>query len=244
LIPAHNEAENLPIVLKSVKKLMPDSDILIVDDGSEDDTAQVAETNGALVVKLPYNMGYGAAVQTGYHYAIDNGYERLLQMDADGQHRPEDAASLLRVLEEKNADIVLGCRFMPGSGDYEMPFLRRFGQAYLRFFVRLLTGKQFADPTTGFQAVSRRAIRLYAQDVFPTDYPDADVLVMLCKAGMKVEQQPVTMKQRMFGMSMHSGLKWVYYLFRMTLALLVIALGRQFKPMIQEGENGAVPSVS
>ena len=231
LIPAHNEGMNLPQVLERVHAVLPGVDVLVIDDGSHDDTFKVAAEHGAIVARHPFNLGVGAALQTGYRYALEHGYERLVQLDADGQHRPEDVIRLLEILRADEADMAVGCRFLKGSGPYPMPWLRRMGRDYQCTIIKMLTGRRFADPTSGLRAMNRHVLALFAQDVFPADYPDADVLVMLCKAGVRIKEAPATMRLREFGVSQHDGPKVVYYLFRMTLSLLVIALGRGFKPL-------------
>lgn len=240
LLPAHNESMNLARVLAWIRSVLPDVDILVVDDGSEDDTYAVALAEGARAARHPINLGYGAAVQTGYRYALELGYHYLAQMDADGQHQPEDVKQLFEILEQDDVDLVIGSRFLPESGPYPMPWLRRAGQAYMRTLVKLLTGRRFADPTSGLQAMNRRVLWLFSSEAFPSDYPDADVLVMVCKAGIKVVQAPASMRTREFGTSMHAGAKWVYYLFRMTLSLLVIALGRGFPAIPAELQRAAI----
>jgi hypothetical protein len=240
LVPAHNESMNLPRVLDAIKSVLPTADLLVIDDGSRDDTSDVAWSCGATVVRHPFNLGVGAALQTGYRYALEHGYQRVVQIDADGQHRPEDARRILEVMDRDGADLVIGCRFLPGSGPYPMPRLRRMGKDYQAAIIKMLTGRKFADPTSGLRAMSTRVLWLFAQEVFPTDYPDADVLVMVSKAGVVISEEPATMLQREAGVSQHDGLKWVYYLFRMTLSLLVIAMGRGFQPLPDEMKN-AVP---
>ena len=229
ILPAYNEEANLAKTLDSIRRTLPDVDVLVVDDGSHDRTYAIALEHGVRAARHPVNLGYGAALQTGYRYAIERGYDRVLQMDADGQHGVEAAPALFDVLDRGAADLVLGSRFMKGSGSYPMPWMRRIGQAYLRAMVRWLTGRTFADPTTGYQAMNRRVLELYIGDLFPSDYPDADVLVMLHRRGIRIEQTPVSMRPREFGSSMHSGCRWIYYLFKMTLSLTVIAFGKRIQ---------------
>lgn len=226
LIPAYNEATRLPQVLAEVRAALPAALILVVDDGSTDGTAEAAQGPRVRVVRHPFNLGYGAALQTGYRYARAHGWDRLAQMDADGQHCPQDLPGLLEALEREGADLVVGSRFLAASGAYPMPIARRAGQAYLRCLAGWLGGTRFSDPTSGFQVLGVRALELCAQDGFPGDYPDADVLAMLCLAGLKVVDAPVAMRPRSAPGGMHAGPRWVYYLFRMTLGLLAIPLGR------------------
>ena len=234
LVPAHNEEESLAFVLRQIRQSLPDADILVVDDGSKDQTASIALSAGAVVARHATNLGVGAALQTGYRYALSHGYSHLVQVDADGQHRPEDARKVLTALKSSGADMAIGCRFLPESGPYPMPLLRRIGKDYQRFLIRLLAGRLFADPTSGLRAMRPCVLALLEQDVFPCDYPDADVLVMLCKARTTMVEVPVAMRERAAGTSQHEGLGWIYYAYRMTLSLLLIASGRGFDPIPAE----------
>jgi glycosyltransferase involved in cell wall biosynthesis len=236
LIPAHNEAMNLSRVLDRVADVLPNADVLVIDDGSSDDTYNIAVRYGVNVIKHPFNLGLGATLQTGYHFALKNGYERLVQFDGDGQHEPEDVAGMFRMMDEKGSDIVIGCRFMEESGPYPMPWMRRMGRAYQVAFVKLLARRRFFDPTSGLCAMNRHVMELFCQDAFPVDFPDADVLVMLCKAGVQIDEFPAHMRTREFGSSLHDGGRWVYYMFRITLSLIVIAMGRGFKPVNEKAD--------
>jgi glycosyltransferase involved in cell wall biosynthesis len=216
VMPAYDEAKRIRGVVESVR-VHVNADVLVVDDGSSDDTANEAHAAGAITATHAANLGYGAALQTGYRYALRHGYDAVLQLDADGQHDPASIPQLLTALQD--ADVVVGSRFLD-QGSYRPPLLRRIG---IRLFGRLasgLAGQRLTDPTSGFQAVSHRALVFYAHERYPADYPDADVLAMVARSGLRLVEVPVRMLASPDGKSMHTGaLKQFYYVFRMFLAL-------------------------
>jgi glycosyltransferase involved in cell wall biosynthesis len=221
VMPAYNEARNIRRVVESVRSQVG-CDILVVDDGSMDDTAGEARAAGARVAVHPVNLGYGGALQTGYRYALRHGYDAVLQLDADGQHDPASIPALLAALS--NADVVVGSRFFEGS-TYRAPVGRRIGMWLFGRIATVLSGRRITDPTSGFQAVSRDALRFYAHERYPVDYPDADVLAMVVRSGLRLTEVPVRMLPSPTGKSMHSGiLKPLYYVFRMSLALALVPL--------------------
>lgn len=220
VIPALNEASSISGVLQRVRRSGAAVDILVVDDGSKDDTAAIARQNGAAVVSHPFNLGYGAALQTGYKFADRRGYRFVVQMDADGQHDPSDIPRLLAPVRRGEADLVIGSRFVEAS-DYHMGSVR---SAARRFFAALLValgGPQIADPTSGLQALSRRVFRFCCSDFFPNDFPDIDVLLLLHRQGFRIHEVPVHMapsppERR----TMHAGLRALYYPYKMLLSTL------------------------
>lgn len=225
IIPAYNEAETVADVVRGVKAQGVARAVLVVDDGSEDATVSAASSEGAVVVSLPFNLGYGAALQTGYRYALTHGYEYAVQLDADGQHDPASIPALLAAAESGWADVVVGSRFL-GEGAYKPPLPRALG---MRIFARIassITGQKITDPTSGFQALNARTMQLFAEGDFPSDFPDADVLVMLHRLGYRIAEVPVVMHPGAAHKSMHRGLRPVYYIFKMLLSLLVTVLGR------------------
>ncbi len=225
VVPAFNEAENIANTLAGIRGSLPGVDMAVVDDGSGDETAALALAGGAIVMRLPVNLGYGGALQTGFQYAQAHGYDVVVQMDADGQHEPTCVPDLLKALEEGDADIVIGSRFL-GRGEYRAGLARVMGMKLMRWLIRVTVGVRITDPTSGFQALGRRAIALYASPVYPVDYPDADVLIMVCRAGLRVKEVGVTMYPRLVGMSMHSGLKPIWYLLKILLSVGVTLLRR------------------
>jgi glycosyltransferase involved in cell wall biosynthesis len=227
LIPAFNEERRIAGVIRDIKSAVPGADVLVVNDGSRDGTAAVAGHAGAIVVSHPFNMGYGAAIQTGYKYARDKGYDHLVQLDADGQHDPACIPSLLAPVIEGVADIAIGSRFLGSS--YRPPLARRAGMALFRRIVSLVTGLSVTDTTSGFQAFNRDVILFFATDIFPVDYPDADMLIMLHRAGFRMTEVPVRMFENSEGTSMHNGIKPLYYMFKMLLSICVTLMREKGK---------------
>jgi glycosyltransferase involved in cell wall biosynthesis len=239
IIPAFNEEARLGKVIGQVLRLLPQADVLVVDDGSSDATSAVAAVAGARVLRLPFNSGYGVALQTAYKHALRHGYLFAAQIDGDGQHEPADIPLLLEVVRSGEADLVLGSRFL-GRRSYRAPLLRRAGMGLFRWLTSLLVRQRITDPTSGFQALNRRTIHFYASDVFPVDYPDADVLLMVHRAGLRIRELPVRMYAAADRHSMHSGFKPLYYIFKMFLSIAVTLLRKhQLPPPEAEGETGA-----
>jgi glycosyltransferase involved in cell wall biosynthesis len=227
IVPALNEADSLPRVIPAVRAACG-ADLLVVDDGSTDATARVALELGARVVSHPFNLGYGAALQTGYRFALRRGYAVAVQLDADGQHEPSDAPRLLEALAASGADLVIGSRFL-GEGSYRPPAVRRIGMRLFRAAVRFHTGQRLTDSTSGFRALGRRAMEFLSGERHPVDFPDADVLIMLHRAGLRVVEIPARMHAARAKPSMHGGL-WrpLYYVFKMALSIFVTLLrGRE-----------------
>lgn len=218
VIPAYCEEKNIARVVAAVRE--QGLDVLVVDDASGDRTREAALAAGAAVVRHPVNLGYGGALQTGYLYARDNDYDAVVQLDGDGQHDPAYLPRLLAPVLAREADVVLGSRFL-GEGSYQVPWARRLGQKLFGGLAGLLVGRRITDPTTGYQALSREVVRLYCTRVFPDDYPDADMFVVLHRMGLRFQELPVRMYASQ-GQSMHSGLlKPLYYGYKMTLAILM-----------------------
>ncbi len=227
LIPAFNEEQRIASVIAAIQRAVPGTEILVVNDGSRDNTAAAARRAGAVVVSHPFNMGYGAAIQTGYKFARDKEYDFLVQLDADGQHDPTCIPALLAPVLAGEADIAIGSRFLGNS--YTPPLARRLGMALFRQIVFRVTGKFITDTTSGFQAFNRDVIRFFSSDIFPVDYPDADMLIMLHRAGFRLTELPVRMYENSEGKSMHSGLKPIYYMFKMLLSIGVTLMREKGK---------------
>ena len=228
IIPAYNEENNLGSVLDAIKKWTPNIPVLVVDDGSTDSTAMVAENHGAELISLPFNSGYGVALQTGFIYAVRNQYSMVVQLDADGQHDPQFIPELLQEVQKGDLDVVVGSRFL-GKGTYKASFPRQIGMFIFAHLASLFCGQKVTDPTSGFQVLRGSVIRFGASKYFPPDYPDADFLIMLHRSGFKVKEIPVTMRPSPLNKSMHQGHKTIYYVFKMFLSIIVTLLRQKPK---------------
>jgi glycosyltransferase involved in cell wall biosynthesis len=225
VIPAYREAGRVGDVVREVRRLGLPLDVLVVDDGSPDATAVEARAAGARVISHPYNLGYGSALHTGYCHALREGYTRVLQMDADGQHEAAMLAQLLAGLDA-GADVVLGSRYLDGAPP-PSSFARRVGTRLFAAIATAWIGQRITDPTSGFQGLSRRALEAVVDDGFPEDYPDTDVLVEHHRRGLKLREVPVRMHARKGGLSMHRGARIAYYGYKMFLSLLLLPIRRR-----------------
>lgn len=225
VIPAYNEAGRIGEVVRAVRGVVPQSRIVVIDDGSTDATRADALAAGAEVITMPTNRGYGTALQTGYLYAQHCHAERLVQLDADGQHEPRCIAALLDALDQ-GLDVALGSRYaMPQPPCVSLA--RRLGSKLFGWIATLWTGVRITDPTSGFQALSKRALAHVVRDSFPEDYPDTDVLIDLHRKGLRIGEVPVRMYPRKGGTSMHRGGKIAYYGYKMLLNLSLLAVRRE-----------------
>jgi glycosyltransferase involved in cell wall biosynthesis len=215
VIPAYNEAANLPRVLDSLRS--SGVDVCVVDDGSRDATAEVARQGGALTLRNPLNLGIGGAVQTGYLWARAHGYDVVVQVDGDGQHDPAYLFDLLGTLESEKADLVIGSRFLT-KGGFRSTLSRRLGIRYLSALLRFRSRVKVTDPTSGFRAAGPRAVRLFA-DHYPSDYPEPESIALAARAGLKVVEVPVKMRERASGTSSIRLFGTLYYLVKVSLAL-------------------------
>ena len=243
IVPARNEEGAIGGVVAGIRSFDPLLDVVVVDDGSTDRTATLAAAEGAAVVRLPYNLGIGGAVQTGFKYALEHGYDVAVRLDGDGQHDPQQIPKLLAPLERGDADVVVGSRFADGAGDYRPPFARRAGIRWFAKLVSLLTRQTLTDTTSGFQAVNARAIRLFAAD-YPHDYPEVEAILMLHAHRLKIHEVHVRMNARGFGESSIDYLSAGYYMIKVMLAIFIGLLRRRPTPMDGEppetGEFAAV----
>lgn len=229
IVPARNEEGAIAGVVAGIRSFDPLLDVVVVDDGSTDRTAALAAAEGAAVVRLPYNLGIGGAVQTGFKYALEHGYDVAVRLDGDGQHDPQQIPRLLAPLERGDADLVVGSRFADGGGDYRPPFARRAGIRWFAQLVSLLTRQKLTDTTSGFQAVNARAIRLFAAD-YPHDYPEVEAAVMVVRHKLRLLEVPASMRGRETGASSITALRSFYYAIKVTLALLVGVFRRRVVP--------------
>lgn len=222
IIPAYNEEKCIAQVISEVKQATPFVDILVINDGSLDATAAMARRAGAGVLNLPFNLGIGGAVQAGIKFAWNHGYPFLVRTDGDGQHIAKHIPRLLEVVMRGRADVAIGSRFCPDQETYCPPFARRLGIRYFTLLVSLLIGRRVYDPTSGFQCMSRSAIR-YFSHYYPQDYPEVEARVLMKKMGLRVIEIPVEMRPRRSGVSSINLLRSIYYVFKVTLATLMIA---------------------
>jgi glycosyltransferase involved in cell wall biosynthesis len=222
-MPAFNEAGRVGDVVCDVRESLPTADVLVIDDGSTDATADEARAAGALVASLPLNSGYGAALQTGYKYAVRHGYRLIGQIDADGQHQARYFQDMLSALEDSDAHVVIGSRFLDKDGHYQASRARAVGIALFGRIASRLTRQHVTDPTSGFQVLSVDVARFFCSDVYPSDYPDADILILLHRSGFRVCEVPVQMRPST-NVSMHAGHESLYYVYKMFLSILVTVL--------------------
>lgn len=228
LVPAFNEASSITRVVANIKEFNPSADVVVINDGSSDETATLAKEAGATVLSLPVNLGYGAALQTGYKYALMNNYDYTVQIDGDGQHDPRFIKQLIATLQA-GADVAIGSRFLDGNiGNYHNPTLRQLGMLFFRSLIYLFIKQKITDPTSGFQAMSRAVFEFFAKsNQYPSDFPDADIIILLHYAGFKVEEIPVVMYTSATGKSMHSGFKPLYYIVKMLLSIYAVLFGNE-----------------
>jgi glycosyltransferase involved in cell wall biosynthesis len=222
IIPALNEEESIAHVLELMHEYVPWADVAVINDGSVDRTAALAQECGAIVLSEPHNVGIGAAVQTGFIYAARYGYEVTVQNDGDGQHDPREIPRLVSDLVESGADLVVGSRYIEDRG-YITPRSRRTGIILLAHVISLIIRQSVTDPTSGFRASSRRTIQLCAH-LYPHDYPEPEALVMLHRAGLKLREIPVTMNPRYGGKSSITPIKSGLYMVKVLLAILIDVL--------------------
>lgn len=219
IIPAYNESACIEKTIRSIQEKAVGFDYIVINDCSTDNTAQICRDNGFHMIDLPANLGIGGAVQTGYLYAARNGYDEAVQVDGDGQHDPSFLAEMARLMEEKNLDMVIGSRFLEKQG-FQSSGLRRIGIRYFTLLIRFLTGTQITDPTSGLRLVNRNTIELFSKQ-YPKDYPEPETVVTVIHRGGKIEELPVIMHERAGGVSSISPRKSVYYMIKVSLAILI-----------------------
>lgn len=224
IIPAFNEEQNIGKVITEIKGLELAVDILIVNDGSSDCTKEVVCSAKTELLNLPYNLGYGGALQTGFKYAVRKGYPYVITFDADGQHDPRDIPVILQLLQRYKSDIVIGSRFL-GRGNFHTGILKKTAILIFRSIIRLSTGTSITDPSSGLQGLSRRVYTYYAtMGNYPVDYPDADILIQMLLNKYNVLEFPANIRARNFGSSMHQGLRPLFYFAKMLVSILVVLL--------------------
>lgn len=219
IIPAYNESECIEATVRDIMANASDFDYVVINDCSIDDTREICERNGFNIVNLPINLGIGGAVQTGYMYAMEYGYDVAVQVDGDGQHNPQFLRQMADYLETHDADMVIGSRFIEKEG-FQSSRLRRMGIVYFTKLIKLCTGKTVTDPTSGLRMAGKRVIRLFA-DCYPKDYPEPESTVAALNQGFIVEEIPVVMRERQGGVSSITMKKSIYYMVKVTLAILM-----------------------
>jgi glycosyltransferase involved in cell wall biosynthesis len=243
IVPAYNEADAIAATIASLQRLAPDFDVLVIDDGSADATAERAREAGAEVIRLPFNLGIGGAMQSGYIYARENGYEIAVQVDGDGQHDPRHIHDLLNLLQEDpGLNMVTGSRFLdPEADGYRSSATRRIGIRLFARVVSLITRQRVTDPTSGFRMTDRSGIELFACD-YPHDYPEVEAILLMHAHRLRSREAPVVMAPRLTGESTISSTQSVYYMVKVLLALFV-ALFRT-RPVKVEAASPALESTT
>lgn len=237
IIPAYNEAENIERVVDNIVENFPQYDYIVVNDGSSDSTRNICRQRGYQYLNLSINLGIGGAVQTGYKYAQDKGYEIAVQIDGDGQHDIAYLEKMLPYLESGEADIVIGSRFIEKEG-FQSSATRRTGIKILSFMIWLCTGSKIKDVTSGFRAVNKKFIDIYSVN-YPTDYPEPEAIVSAVMHGGVIKECPVVMREREKGTSSINFMKSIYYMIKVTLAIIVcrISFGIRRDPAFYKKNN-------
>lgn len=222
IIPAFNEEKTVVKVIKEVKKELPRCDVLVVNDGSRDKTKEKVEKESIDLINLPYNLGIGAAVQTGFIFAKENNYDLAFQIDADEQHLANQIKKIIKPIQEKKADVIIGSRFL-GKNSFNYSFTRRLGILIFQLTHQLLLGKKITDSTSGFRAYNKKTINFLAQN-YADDYPEPEAVIKLIKNGFKVIEVFVRMQSRKQGSSSISSLNSFYYMIKVLLAIGIQSL--------------------
>jgi glycosyltransferase involved in cell wall biosynthesis len=225
IVPAWNESGAIGLVVDEIKGFDSAMDDVVIDDFSTDDTAEVAELHGAIVLRLPFNVGIGGAVQTGFRYALEHGYEVAVRLDGDGQHAASEIPKILAPVMAGDADLVIGSRFVDPGGVYRPPLARRIGIGVFARLVSILGGQRVTDTTSGFIALDRAGIELFASE-FPHDYPEVEATLVALRSGLRVTQVQVDMRERTTGSSSITFVRSLYYIVKVMLSLLVASLRR------------------
>ncbi len=225
IIPCFNEEGNIAAVVTELRQQCPELSILVVDDASTDHTCRVTESLiPGQTLRLPLNLGVGGAMQTGLKFALQNDFSFAIKIDGDGQHPPHSVKELLEPLKQGVADIVVGSRFIQDNTGFRSSFFRRLGISFFELLGLFLTGKRFTDPTSGFRAYNRTAIEFMASHYPTFDYPEPEELVLASKNGLKIMEVPVCMRERLSGTSTISSSISIYFMLKVTLAMILISL--------------------
>jgi glycosyltransferase involved in cell wall biosynthesis len=237
VVPAYNEEATLGRVIAALREEAPEFEILVIDDGSTDGTRQVAEASGARVLRHPFNLGIGGAVQSGFQFAMEHGYDYMVQADADGQHDPAEIPKLVGEMQaDPDMDVICGSRFLKDL-QYVGPISRRAGIHVFAFILSRIVGQKVTDPTSGFRLYNRRAISLFARD-YPHDYPEVEAVLVLHFHRLRMREVAVRMYQRGGGASSITSGKSIYYMIKVLLAIF-IGLARA-RPVVEPGDEAPV----
>ncbi len=221
IIPAYNEEKNIGSVIKDIRNNLPSADIAVINDGSTDNTSGIAGTAGAIVIDLPTNLGIGGAMQTGYKFASESKYDIAVQVDADGQHAAAEIPKILDRLNQKDVEAVIGSRFViENPKSFQSTFLRRMGITFFSKLISSILRQRITDATSGFRAVTKKVVGQFATN-YPEDYPEPEAIVLLHKWGFKIAEVPVTMSARKASISSITRIQSIYYLVKVTLAILI-----------------------
>jgi glycosyltransferase involved in cell wall biosynthesis len=238
VVPAYNEVETVGSVVRALRRYEPGWEVLVIDDGSTDQTGRRARRAGADVLRLPFNLGIGGAMQAGFVYALEGGYDLMVQVDADGQHDPREIVKLLDARDRHpEVDMVCGSRFLGEDRRYPAPISRRTGIHLFAFLLSRIVGQRVSDPTSGFRLYNRRAIELFARD-YPHDYPEVEAVLMLHHHRLSMREEQVDMFERGGGVSSISSGKSVYYMIKVLLAIGVGLVRR--RPVVSPGDAAPV----
>lgn len=219
IIPAYNESENIVRVIDNLINNYPEYDYLIINDGSKDSTAQICHEKGYHYISFPINLGIGGAVQCGYKYALRKGYDVVVQMDGDGQHDPKYLDEMVRILENDEADAVVGSRFVRKEG-FQSSATRRIGIVFLSILGKMLTGYRLKDITSGYRAINRKLMGVFAND-YPVDYPEPEAMIIAATLKCRIKEYPVIMRERERGTSSINFKRSIYYMIKVSLAMIV-----------------------
>jgi hypothetical protein len=230
IVPARNEEGSVGGVIDEILAFDPGFAVVVIDDGSVDRTAAVARAHGASVVRLPFNLGIGGAMQTGFRYAFENGFDLAVQIDGDGQHDPKELPAILGPVLAGEADVVVGSRFAAPGGGYRSSFSRRLGIRIFAWTISALVHQRVTDTTSGFRAINRHAIALFAAD-YPHDYPEVEATVMAIRHRLRLREVPVTMRARTAGRSSITAVRSLYYMVKVLLAIFVGLFRRNVVPL-------------
>ena len=224
IIPAYNEEESIKQTVEDIKKNAKEFDYIVINDCSTDSTAQICKDNHFNYINLPINLGIGGAVQTGYRYAYENGYDMAVQVDGDGQHDVAFLTNMAETMERNKVDMVIGSRYIEKQG-FQSSFMRRIGITYFSWLIYIISKVRITDPTSGLRMIGKKGIELFAKD-YPKDYPEPETTVAILRRGMRVVEIPVVMRERQGGQSSIRAWKSIYYMIKVTMAILIESVRR------------------